>query len=511
MTLATSIALLLVVRQAELLAHPQPFGDLWHLYNISTELDRLERSAVAVMEEKATGEDLDERLEIAMSLLAPGDSAPHTEPAVARTLPGVRDDLDHISHTVDTWSGRTLPDAAATRVLAAEIAVGVPKLRDRLEQSFISVHTEISNQLDRDRTRLHARFVMLSWLLGSLLIGVGILGLRLFTENRRAHRLSSDLLEFNRTLESRIEERTREIRDGRELLRLILESSPSDVVLVEVASQRVRFITDRFAQSLGLAPERGVFALRNIFVDPLRGELFAAELDARGGLDGWEDRIAPASPYWSALYARKLEVAGEAMLLLWSYDVSARKALEAELQKLATVDSLSGLLNRRAFLERGSALVEHCVRLGHPCSVLMIDIDHFKRINDTHGHQAGDDAIRALADVLTSELRHIDVVGRLGGEEFAAVLPETPALEAEEIAERLCRAVALQRTSLTDEIVIGFTVSIGVGTLAEQTHGALESLLLRADRALYRAKAQGRNRIALTTEDESLLSWRNMG
>jgi diguanylate cyclase (GGDEF)-like protein len=163
-------------------------------------------------------------------------------------------------------------------------------------------------------------------------------------------------------------------------------------------------------------------------------------------------------------------------------------------EQMATVDELTGLRNRRWLDDAFARCVTRSVRAGTPLTLLMIDIDHFKHVNDRHGHQAGDRTLRAVAQTLASALRPQDLVARYGGEEFAALLPDVPVQDAQTIAERLRSGV--ERASLRWPIPV--TVSIGAAAL--EPADALEQLVARADRALYRAKRAGRNRVRLELE-----------
>jgi len=162
------------------------------------------------------------------------------------------------------------------------------------------------------------------------------------------------------------------------------------------------------------------------------------------------------------------------------------------LHRLATVDTLTGLFNRSRFLEQGEAEIVRARRQDRCIAVLMLDVDHFKRINDTHGHAAGDVALKMVAAIISRELRSIDVCGRLGGEEFAVILPETEGTGAMQAAERLRLAVANESMRVTNEVVLNVTISIGVTILADQDAN-IDHLLARADGALYEAKRGGRN------------------
>lgn len=170
------------------------------------------------------------------------------------------------------------------------------------------------------------------------------------------------------------------------------------------------------------------------------------------------------------------------------------RAYEA-LQFQANTDALTGLSNRRYFFEMLESELDRCRRFGHPLSVAMIDVDHFKRVNDTYGHEAGDRVLSFLASHLVQELRTIDRVGRLGGEEFAIIFPETDINGAKTACDRLLETI---RTAVVDvvEARISVTVSIGLTSANPGIQGP-SSVLRRADVLLYDAKAQGRNRIQM--------------
>ncbi|WP_354467631.1 sensor domain-containing diguanylate cyclase [Marinobacterium sp. MBR-109] len=174
-------------------------------------------------------------------------------------------------------------------------------------------------------------------------------------------------------------------------------------------------------------------------------------------------------------------------------DISDRKEAERKLKRLATTDSLTGLSNRRALLERLHEEQRLSKRLGHPSSLLMIDFDHFKQINDEYGHNVGDLVLQHFASLARSCLRETDSIGRLGGEEFAILLPGTDLEGAVQLAERLRHLLEQTPTETTDGPV-PMTLSIGVTTLHASDTTSSE-LLSRADAALYQAKSGGRNRI----------------
>jgi diguanylate cyclase (GGDEF)-like protein len=173
---------------------------------------------------------------------------------------------------------------------------------------------------------------------------------------------------------------------------------------------------------------------------------------------------------------------------------------EAVLADLARRDALTRLPNRRAFDEGLDELFARMQRFGEPASLLIIDIDHFKRINDTYGHAAGDEVLRAVARTMAADVRLLDRVFRIGGEEFAAILSGATAAAAETTAERLRHAVSVERIAVKGGEITP-TVSVGVATAVEGSEPA--TLVKSADAALYRAKADGRNRVAVWQGAES--------
>jgi diguanylate cyclase (GGDEF)-like protein len=171
-----------------------------------------------------------------------------------------------------------------------------------------------------------------------------------------------------------------------------------------------------------------------------------------------------------------------------------RQRLFPELLSLAQTDALSGVLNRRAFFEAVSLRLEQAAATDQPEVVALIDVDHFKQINDTHGHAAGDEVIQAIAGLLEHGVRRSDLVGRLGGDEFALLLATT-APQAHELLERLRNRVAAQPIVLADGLRVSITLSIGMAARGGRAGNRLQELLAAADASLYVAKDQGRNRV----------------
>ena len=173
--------------------------------------------------------------------------------------------------------------------------------------------------------------------------------------------------------------------------------------------------------------------------------------------------------------------------------------VEEELRRLVSTDSLTGVSSRRAFLEQAEKLFEELGPRRHELALLLMDLDHFKNINDNHGHPAGDEALREFARICRRALRPDDLVGRTGGEEFGVVLKTADAEQAVRLAEKLRESVSSQPVKV-ESIELQLTVSIGVA-LASRGEEEFNGLLKRADDALYTAKRAGRNRVELADQD----------
>lgn len=178
------------------------------------------------------------------------------------------------------------------------------------------------------------------------------------------------------------------------------------------------------------------------------------------------------------------------------------KQFASEMELLATVDPLTGVSNRRHFFDRGLEEATRATRYMRPFSVLILDIDHFKGVNDTFGHAAGDKALKEMTKISLTTLRENDIFGRIGGEEFAAILPETSEAGAVAAAERLRQAIEEISINCDDERQVAFTVSVGVAAFRTADND-IESVMKRADAALYEAKKRGRNRVCVSTQKTS--------
>ena len=295
-----------------------------------------------------------------------------------------------------------------------------------------------------------------------------------------------------------------EVQRTASFLQAVLDNLPFGVMVVD-KDIRCRYWNRQSEGLFGLPP--GFVARGTPMEDVLRQV-------ARNGIYGpgeIEDHVARRLAIIGAFQEHALEIAcadGRSLrvmgapvmidghpqgMVLIQEDITERKNHQATLERLATTDHLTALLNRRAFLEGTEREIRRAHRYGQPLSLLMLDIDHFKRINDGHGHPAGDEVLRRVAAACRGLLRDEDLTGRLGGEEFAVTLVQAPLSAALLVAERLRQAIGRLEIEHAGRR-IAVTASIGV---AEHGAGAegLEQLISRADERLYQAKEGGRNRI----------------
>ncbi|MBI4986235.1 MAG: diguanylate cyclase [Rhodocyclales bacterium] len=197
-----------------------------------------------------------------------------------------------------------------------------------------------------------------------------------------------------------------------------------------------------------------------------------------------------------AITARRFQVDAATYLVGVGMDTTEWLAKIQHLEHDAWTDALTQVANRGHFMELAKQEFARCRRYGHAISLWMLDIDHFKNVNDTYGHQAGDVALQALVAMSRKSLRDWDILGRMGGEEFAVLLPETETSQALLVAERFRQTVAGAGVTLEKDKTVRLTVSIGIAT-AQDTDADLDALLERADQALYQAKRTGRDKVCL--------------
>jgi len=303
-----------------------------------------------------------------------------------------------------------------------------------------------------------------------------------------------------------------EVRDSEQRLRLITDNM-NDVVWTAAADMHLTYVSPSVERLRGFTVEEALQQTPGQILAPasfkkirtMMQEMFdsAARGEIQGALDvrfEVEQTCKNGATLWMEESIR-LFFSEEGQFLGMqgvARPICERKRLEDELRLLANTDTLTGLANRRAFLARLDQEVARAHRYGHPLAILMLDIDHFKTINDRYGHPAGDEALRRFAAACQAVLRCNDVLARMGGEEFAAFLPETGLDGARLTGERIRQAVEELAVVYAGER-FHFTTSIGIVLLHDQHDG--EHALQLADKALYLAKSRGRNRVVVYEEN----------
>ncbi|MDB5686748.1 MAG: hypothetical protein JWR77_1337 [Rhizorhabdus sp.] len=301
---------------------------------------------------------------------------------------------------------------------------------------------------------------------------------------------------FAQMLKVRREERQRSMMQDR--FQDLFESVAAGIVVLE-GDGRSGLVNGRAAEMLRVSPGRHdagdlvapMRALRETCVN--RGELEAIFQALIANVDFAAVTVWDFGDRQIEVDTHPVRGDGRKGRLWMFHDVTAERKLEAELRAMALTDTLTGLANRRHFEARGDAEIAALRKTGKPLALLMIDIDHFKAINDTHGHPVGDEVLKAVAARCRGALRDEDMVARLGGEEFVVLLPGTDVAEAAAIAERLREAIASVPV-MAGSAVIEVHASLG-GAMAGPPPETIDTLLDRADAALYRAKTGGRNRV----------------
>jgi len=288
------------------------------------------------------------------------------------------------------------------------------------------------------------------------------------------------------------------LSDSEERLRVIVEATPVPLVLTRIEDDSLIYVNRNTLELFHI--QEGVDVIgtpaSDFWVDPAeRAKMKEALAANQGKLRNMEARLKrpDGSWFWALLSATSTEFKGAPVLLVSVEDITRRKELEEELRRHATTDFLTGIANRRHFIDMAEREFSRARRYGHPLTVVMLDIDRFKRINDNFGHPVGDKVVRAMASICQNALREIDHLGRMGGEEFAILLPETDLDKAVQVAERVRESVTVARIEMEgDAPPILFTTSSGVAAISLQDK-EFDQMLSRADRALYEAKKAGRN------------------
>jgi len=343
------------------------------------------------------------------------------------------------------------------------------------------------------RTNLLRLVYLISGL--SLIIGSGLI---LFFNNyvgRIQNRLTSDRLKLRMEIEER-QRKEEALAMSEKNFRSIFEESKDAIVSTDTKGNLL-MINPAGMKLFGLTVhEIGSIKFQDFYTNPEMGRRFLAIMLEQGYLRDFGVQLSgKGKKVMDCLMTVTAKLSSDGVIIGYDgiiRDVTPFKRMEDELKKLATTDSLTSINNRGNFMDLAQKEMNRSKRYKHPFSMIMLDIDHFKKVNDTYGHSSGDQVLIKFCELCMKELRDCDIMGRLGGEEFAIALAECEMENAVIIAERIRKTVA-SHTVIIGDVEIRFTVSLGISRM--QSAIDLKSMLEQADNALYEAKENGRNQV----------------
>ena len=293
-----------------------------------------------------------------------------------------------------------------------------------------------------------------------------------------------------------------EAEESKERLRLMIQMSPFPIIISRLKDDQLMLINNKAGALFGLDVKHpGNFKTVDYFAEPSKRTELLAKLEKHPVVDDFEFLVKPrrGEPFWLLLSARVIDFEYEIALYMAFQDITDRKKKELQLFDQATKDPLTKCYNRRQFEELAKNEIQRSRRYNHPFCLFMIDADHFKNVNDTHGHAVGDLVLQALADCCRRTLRESDIIARFGGEEFVILLPEITIENAHRVTERLRIKISKLVVKNEQNQDVQFTVSIGL--VSSTITDDIPEMLKMADESLYVAKENGRNRVVVYEAD----------
>ena len=332
----------------------------------------------------------------------------------------------------------------------------------------------------------------LTWLYLSFLGSLIVIGTISFVAAR--------FYRLNASLQEEMSERTRTEKNLRILerrYRILVEDAPFPIVISSLDEGTILYINPKAANMYEITRSHaiGKHAIE-FYVNPDdRGEILTL-LDKQGFVQNFEVQLVSAADhkYWADISANIITFEGQSAAFFSIVDITDRKEMAIRLESIAMKDELTSLANRRHFMQKIQEEFNRSKRYNTQLSLLMLDTDNLKEINDTFGHAVGDQVLQQIAKAFEENSREIDFAGRLGGDEFGIILPNTRIDEAFQLAKRLKQILSNQVVELQGK-EIQFTMSIGIAVITGKDD-TIDDLLRRADLALYQAKNSGRNQVA---------------
>lgn len=285
------------------------------------------------------------------------------------------------------------------------------------------------------------------------------------------------------------------ISESEERFRTIVEKLPFPVVITR-ANDHVVVYLNPIAEAVGLVSKEEAVGqqAKSFVVVPADRRRLAEDVRLYGCVNNFETMLTNNHGRMLHVLISAVQTVydGEKVLLSGVQDITSLKLMEQKLRKLATTDYLTNIANRRAWFDRAEQELLRFQRYGHPCSILCLDLDHFKQVNDRYGHQVGDEILIDFTHRSQQCIRDLDYMGRIGGEEFAVLLPETDVRQAEKVAAKIQDTIRKSYVTKQGAEIL-YTVSIGITQFCQED-ATFDQALSRADKALYAAKKAGRNR-----------------
>ncbi len=279
---------------------------------------------------------------------------------------------------------------------------------------------------------------------------------------------------------------------------LIINASPFPILISRLLDDSILIINPKAQKLFNLPTEKiASFTFSNYFADTVKRTELIARIKRENIIEDFDVQMRDPqthNTFWVSLSTRVIDLDGEIALYTTFKDITTRKAKENELFEKASTDPLTGLFNRRQFETMARKEISKSWRYKTPCSILMTDIDFFKKINDTYGHQAGDEVLKNVAYHLKANLRDTDVLARFGGEEFVILLAQTEDAVSMIVAERLRESIENSVTRFGNHEI---NVTISIGVAPAKYFDSLDNCIKGADEALYQSKNNGRNRVTI--------------
>ena len=308
-----------------------------------------------------------------------------------------------------------------------------------------------------------------------------------------------------RQLRKDTQELARELKLTKAKIPMIIQASPYPIIISALKDDRLLLVNEKAAALFNI-DMRNIkqFRTEEYFVDPNARKELLQKLSITPVVENYQAVLRKPNTnesFWLEISARVMDYENEVALYSAFKDITAQKKHEQDLFEKAVLDPLTGCYNRRQFQELAMKEIRRAWRYNSEFCLMMMDIDHFKRVNDTHGHAFGDEVLKMMARVCKQSLRETDIFARFGGEEFIVLLTNTDLPGASIVAERVRQNIELCSVPLASGEIFHFSVSIGV--VGSNASDDLDELIKRADTALYAAKENGRNQVRIYGEKES--------